>query len=323
MSFWIGIDVGGTNIVCGIVNEKGEVIDSMKKPTEASLGTSSVLDKMAQMTLELAARAGLSDQISGIGIGIPGLVDPWSGVALYSANLNWRDVPLSAELSRRTSLPVYIDNDVRMYVYGEAVYGAGQGVDYVLGLTVGTGIASAMVNRGHLHYGHLNLAGEIGHGPMDGESAPCGCGFEGCLEASASASGMVREAKRYINEGNETILSEWFPEDQIQHLSAADLSKAMDAGDAVASEIMNHAGVLLGKALVPAVHILSPEVIIIGGGGANAGERLLTPLRQTMMSRLLPDYRQHVSIRTASLGDDAGVIGSAMQAKQRHELNQS
>lgn len=323
MSFWIGIDVGGTNIVCGIVNEKGEVLGSLKKPTEAYLGSVSVLDKMAQMTLEVAAAAGLSHQIAGIGIGIPGLVDPWNGTAVYSANLNWRDVPLSAELSKRTSLPVYIDNDVRMYVYGEAVYGAGQGVDYVLGLTVGTGIASAMVNRGHLHYGHLNLAGEIGHGPMEGETAPCGCGFDGCLEASASASGMVREAKRYIREGKETILSEWFPEDKLDQLSAADLSKAMDAGDPLASEIMNHAGELLGKALVPAVHILSPEVIIIGGGGAMAGERLLTPLIQTMMSRLLPDYREHVSIRTATLGDDAGVIGSAMQAKQRHELNHS
>lgn len=321
MSFWIGIDVGGTNIVCGIVNDQGEVLSSLKKPTEASYGTSSVLTKMAQMTSEVAANAGLSDQISGIGIGIPGLVDPWNGIALYSANLNWRDVPLAAELSKRTSLPVYIDNDVRMYIYGEAVYGSGQGADCVLGLTVGTGMSAAIINRGHLHYGHLNLAGEIGHGPMDGESAPCGCGFEGCMEASASASGMVREAKRYISEGRETVLSEWFPGENLQHLSAADISKAMDSGDSLASEIMNHAGELLGKALAPVVHLLSPEVIIIGGGGAMAGERLLTPLRQTLMSRLLPDFRQHVSIRTAILGDDAGVIGSAMQAKQRHELS--
>ncbi|WP_054955082.1 ROK family protein [Paenibacillus dakarensis] len=320
MSFWIGVDVGGTNIVCGIVNEKGEVLDSVKKPTEASLGSSSVLDKIAQMSLELAAGSGLQNQVAGIGIGIPGLVDPWKGIAQYSANLNWRDIPLSSELTQRTSLPVYIDNDVRMYVYGEAVYGAGQGVDFVLGLTIGTGLSAAMVNRGQLYYGHLNLAGEIGHGPMDGESAPCGCGFEGCLEAAASASGMVREAKRYIHQGRKTILTEWFPGERLQYLSAADLSKAMDAGDVLAAEIINHAGELLGKALVPTIHLLSPEVIIIGGGGANAGERLLTTVRGILMTRLLPDYRQHVSIRTASLGDGAGVIGSAMQAKQRHSI---
>lgn len=321
MSFWIGVDVGGTNIVCGIVNEKGEVLNSIKKPTQAFLGTSSVLDHMAQMVLEIIDKTGLSGKVGGIGIGIPGLVNPWDGIALYSANLNWRDVPLSAELSRRTSLPVYIDNDVRMYVYGEAVYGAGQGDDYVLGLTVGTGIASASVNRGQLHYGYQNLAGEIGHGTMDGEFAPCGCGFKGCLEASASASGMVREAKRMIAEGRQSLLSEWFPGEALQNLSAADISKAMDAGDALAAEIMNHAGELLGKALVPAVHLLSPQTIIIGGGGAMAKERLLTPLRRMLMSRLLPDFRQHVSIKPAVLGDDAGVIGSAMQAKQRHEID--
>lgn len=323
MSFWIGVDVGGTNIVCGIVNGKGEVLDSIKKPTQASLGTSAVLDHMAQMVLEIIAKAGLSGKVSGIGIGIPGLVNPWNGISLYSANLNWRDVPLSAELSKRTFLPVYIDNDVRMYVYGEAVYGAGQGSDYVLGLTVGTGIASAMVSRGELYYGYRDLAGEIGHGTMDGESAPCGCGFDGCLEASASASGMVREAKRFIAEGRPTLLSQWFPGDELKRLTAADISKAMDEGDALASDIMNHAGELLGKALVPAVHLLSPQVIIVGGGGAMAGERLLTPLRQMLMSRLLPDFRQHVTIKTAVLGDDAGVIGSAMQAKQRHEIKQS
>ncbi|KKO52215.1 ROK family protein [Paenibacillus sp. DMB20] len=323
MSFWIGMDVGGTNIVCGIVNEKGEVLNSLKKPTEAHLGTSAVLDKMAQMALELTEGAGLAGRVAGMGVGIPGLADPWTGSSVYSANLNWRDVPLSAELSKRTSLPVYIDNDVRMYVYGEAMFGAGRGVDYVLGLTVGTGIASAMVSRGQLHYGYRNLAGEIGHGMMDGETAPCGCGFEGCLEASASASGMVREAKRRLSEGAPSILSQWFPGDDLAQLSAADLSRAVDAGDSLASEIMNHAGELLGKALVPAVHILSPQVIVLGGGGALAGERLLAPLRRILFTRLLPDFRQDLEIRTASLGDGAGVIGSAMQAKQRHDMNHS
>lgn len=323
MSFWIGMDVGGTNIVCGIVNEKGEVLDFIKKPTEAGLGTTAVLDKMAAMAGEITARAGLEGRVGGMGVGIPGLADPWEGISVYSANLKWRNVPLSSELSKRTSLPVYIDNDVRMYVYGEAMFGAGRGMDYVLGLTVGTGIASAMVNRGQLHYGHRNLAGEIGHGMMDGETAPCGCGFDGCLEASASASGMVREAKRYIREGRETILSEWYPGEELERLSAADLSKAMDAGDALAEEVMHHAGELLGKALVPAVHILSPQVIVIGGGGAQAGERLLGSLRSTLFSRLLPDFREDISIRTASLGDDAGIIGSAMQALQRHRMNHS
>ncbi|MCC3373957.1 ROK family protein [Cohnella sp. REN36] len=315
MSVWIGVDVGGTNIVCGAVADDGRVLHALKRPTGAAEGPAAVLDRIAAMAREAAERVGAAP--AGIGVGIPGLVDPAAGLSRNSTNLAWRDVPVVQELERRLGIPTRIDNDVRMYIYGEAVYGAGRGSAYVLGLTIGTGIAAAIVQEGHLLYGYKSMAGELGHGPMAGVDVPCACGLVGCLEAVASASGMVREAKRAIAAGRETVLADWFPGERLAELAAADLSRAMDAGDALATEIVRRAGELTGRALIPAVHLVSPETILVGGGAAQAGERLLGPLRETLMDGLLPDFRPGIRIKVAELGDDAGVIGSAMLAKAR------
>ncbi|MBB6674949.1 ROK family protein [Cohnella nanjingensis] len=317
MSVWMGVDVGGTNIVCGAVNEDGVVLHALKRPTGAREGSAAVLDRIADMVREVAGRLGGDSVPAGVGVGIPGLVDPDAGISRNSTNLEWRDVPVARELERRLGVPVHIDNDVRMYIYGEAAFGAGRGSANVLGLTIGTGIAAAIVQDGRLLYGFKSMAGELGHGPVAGIDVPCGCGLTGCLETVASASGMVREAKRAIAAGRETVLKEWFPGDQLANLAAADLSRAMDAGDALATEILRRAGTLTGRELIPAVHLTSPEVVIIGGGGALAGERLLGPLREALMDGLLPDFRPDLRIKVAERGDDAGVVGSAMQARAK------
>ncbi|TJY41503.1 ROK family protein [Cohnella pontilimi] len=317
MKFWIGVDVGGTNIVCGAVDRDGRVLHTIKAPTDAAAGSAAVLDKISDMCRQVAAELGSTDELAAVGIGTPGLVDPRAGISIYSTNLNWRNVPVAAEISARLGVPVWIDNDVRNYVFGEARYGAGRSFDTVLGLTVGTGIAAAIVRRGELFYGHKAMAGEIGHGPREGIDVPCSCGLTGCLEAVASASGMVREAKRLISQGRDTVLTEWYPGERLADLAAADLSRAMDTGDPLATEVVTRAGTLIGRALEPAVHLISPDVIIVGGGAAMAGERLLGPMREALFPRLLPDFRSELQIRTAELHDDAGIIGSAMSAMAR------
>lgn len=317
MDGYIGIDVGGTNIVCGAVQADGTVLKTAKEPTEAALGAAHVLDKIAALAVKVSEEAGATFHTAAVGAGMPGLVDPFAGVSLNSSNLGWRNVHVVQELERRLGLPVVIDNDVRNYIYGEAVYGAGKSADTVLGLTVGTGIAAAIVQRGQLFYGFKQLNGELGHGPMEGVDAPCGCGMRGCLESVASASGMLREAKRRIGEGSRSVLSEWFPGDGLPGLAAADLSKAYDAGDELATEIIRRAGTLIGIALVPAIHMISPDVVVIGGGGAWAGDRLLEPIREQLHAKLLPDFRDHLRVVAAEQIEDAGVIGSAMAAKKR------
>ncbi|GAB6988427.1 ROK family protein [Paenibacillus pini] len=322
MEVYAGVDVGGTNIVCGIVSSAGEVLHTIKRPTESSQGPEAVLERIAVMiedTLQI-----IMDQTSSIveikaaGIGLPGLVDPEEGIARFSGNLGWRNLPAVNWLQNRLKLPVFIDNDVKTYVYGEAMYGAGQGTRHVLGVTVGTGIASAMVNDGKLFYGFRNMSGEIGHIVMDGLDDRCPCGLQGCLETYASASGMVRQAKKLILAGERSILRDWFEGDRLAELSAADLSRAYDQGDSLAIAVLEKAGKLLGRALSYAVSINSPEVIIIGGGGALAGERLLGPLKQELLQHILPDYREHLKVVPAQNNDEAGVTGSAMYAKEKY-----
>ena len=316
MEVWIGVDVGGTNTVCGAVDETGRILSKLSAPTEKGGGLTALFDQIADMAHACLAEVGSPDaKIAGAGIGVPGLVDSDKGIAVISTNLGWRNAPFAAEVSRRLRVPVRIDNDVRSYVYGEAFYGAGRGCRSMLGLTVGTGIAAAIVSEGRLVRGYRGMAGEIGHGPREGLSARCACGLVGCLETVASASGMVREARRELAAGRRSLLSEWYPDERKNEMTAADLSKAIDAGDELAADILRSAGTHLALALESAIYLLGPEVIIIGGGGARAGERLLGPIRSTLLERLLPEYAQSLSIVRAELDDGAGIIGSAMQAR--------
>ncbi|MCC2685691.1 MAG: hypothetical protein K0R75_2590 [Paenibacillaceae bacterium] len=233
-----------------------------------------------------------------------------------ASNLGWRDRPAAEELGRRLGLPVYIDNDVRMYVYGEAVAGAGRGFRVVLGLTVGTGLAAALVEDGRLYYGGGFMAGELGHIRMDDVPYQCGCGLSGCLETVVSATGIARLARDRIAAGGEGLLARQFA-GRLQELTAADVSAAHDQGDALAAQVMDEVGRHLGRGLSYAVTLLNPDLILIGGGAAAAGEKLFAPMRSELKRLVLPPYWQHLTIRRAELLDDAGVIGSAASAAAR------
>jgi glucokinase len=318
VKYLVGIDVGGTNIVCGLLDSEGNLLRKIKRPTEAHLGSEHVIDKIAQMVLSLFSSEQINHgQVLAVGIGNPGLVDPVRGISLFAGNLGWKDVEVAEPLQKRLNVPVFIDNDVRMYVLGEAIKGAGKGYDHVLGITLGTGIAAAMVIQGQLYYGSGYMAGEIGHIQMEGEQAACACGMRGCLETVTSATGIVRQVREAIANGKSSILRTWFPSGDLSGLTAADVSKAYDAGDGVAMEVMRHTGRLLGKALSSAVSLFSPDVIVIGGGVAQAGERLLEPMREELKRSVYQGYWARLSIRMAELLDDAGVIGSAIYAMRR------
>lgn len=316
MDIAIGVDVGGTNIVCGAIDGQGNVLVRRKRPTDAGQGADAVLDRIAEMVRDVRAELG-DGPVTGIGVGIPGLIDTEAGVAKSAGNLNWRDVPVAAELELRCGLPVRVDNDVRLYVYGEAVAGAGRGYKHVMGITIGTGIASAIVNEGRLYYGHKAMAGEIGHVRMDGVEEPCSCGLRGCLESVASASGMVRQARKALAAGRPSVLRQWYPDGGAERITGADLSKAMDEGDELATEIIVRSGRLNGRALAAAALVLSPDVIVIGGGGALAGERLLAPLREELNRGLVPYFRDGLTVIGAEHNEDAGIIGGAMYARER------
>ena len=317
MGYWVGIDVGGTNIVCGLLDDSGKLIAKIKRPTHAHLGNDHVIERMADMVTDIIAEQGLmTDDIQAVGAGMPGFVDPVQGVVLDASNLNMRNVPVADPLSRLLDLPVCVDNDVRMYIYGEALRGAGQGFDHVLGVTIGTGIASALVSHGQLYYGGGFMAGEIGHVRMRGLTQNCICGNIGCLETVASASGIIRAARKRIAAGGASLLEHWH-QGNLSRITALDVSNAYDLGDPVAIEVLHEAGKRLGEALSYAISILSPDIIVIGGGVAMAGARIFDAMQEEIRNSVVADYWDRLKIKTALRLDDAGVIGSALHAQIR------
>lgn len=319
MGLFIGMDIGGTNIVCGLVDEQGSLIGKIKQPTESHKGSGYVFDKIGGMIDELLRINGRDHSaIEAIGVGTPGFIDPVRGVTLFAGNLKWKDVPTAEEIRKRTGIPTFIDNDVRMYVYGETVNGAARGYEHVLGITIGTGLAAAVVNDGQLYYGSGYMAGEIGHFTFPEEiSYSCGCGMKGCLETVASATGIAKQARDLIRSGKASVLEEWYRDSSIDHLTAADVSRAYDVNDPVAVEVMNHTGRLLGRGLAYAVTMYSPDMIVIGGGGALAGERLFAPMREQLKQSVYRGYWDRLTISQALHIDDAGIIGSALAAGER------
>jgi glucokinase len=314
MTYLIGIDLGGTNVVCGLLDAEGNVLRQAKRPTEAERGHEDIVRRIAGMAKGLMSEHGIdSRQVLAVGMGTPGRVNPELGVSVSSANLGWKNVPVAALLREQLGCPAFIDNDVRMYVYGEAMRGAGASYRHVLGVTVGTGIASAFVSDGRLHYGRAFSAGEIGHIAMDGLIHRCNCGKTGCLETLVSAPGIARKAREAIQSGRSSVLQQAFPD--LDKLTAADVSRAYDQGDAVAIETMETVGLYLAKALAFNITALGPDVVIVGGGAALAGERLLAPVKR-LLEELLPNvYRGKVQVHTAKWNEEAGMIGSALFAK--------
>ncbi|WNS43939.1 ROK family protein [Paenibacillus sp. MMS20-IR301] len=313
MRYAAGVDVGGTNIECGILDAQGSILLKRKMPTRPDSGAEDILQRITATLERLYAEAGVAAQdIAVIGLGIPGLVDPEVGMSLRAVNLNWIQVPVAAMLRELTGKPVFIDNDVRMYTYGEAVAGAGRGYEYIYGITIGTGLAAAYVQRGGIYRGHRFLAGEIGHIPVNPAGITCGCGRTGCLETIVSATGIARQARTRIVQGEHSLLRERFAD--VEDIRASDVSRASREGDGLSRDVLERTGRELGRALSWVVPILAPDVIIIGGGGALAGEDLTGPMRQEMNARLLQDYAGRTAIRYAALGDDAGVIGSGLWA---------
>ncbi|MBW5445583.1 ROK family protein [Cohnella sp. CFH 77786] len=314
-----GVDVGGTNIECGIVRPEGTPIWRSRVRTEPRKGNEHVMALIAGQVREGLRETGIpAEDVLAVGVGMPGLVEPLRGVSIRSTNLFFRDYPVAAKLMELTGLPVYIENDVKLYVYGESCYGAGRGYRHVLGLTLGTGLAAALVNDGRLYNGS-GCPGEIGHIPIDEIPYPCGCGLTGCLETAVSATGLVRQAVSALADGSgdhaDSLLAKLYPD--LGQLTAKDISDAYDQGDALAVAIMERSGRLLGRTLSYIVPMVSPDVILVGGGAAQAGDRLLGPAKETLYASIMPVYRENLAFVTGELGSDAGVLGSAKWAFDR------
>lgn len=323
MTVCIGIDLGGTKIAGAAVDlDQGTLLSQRVIPTAAHLGTAAVLGRVASVVNDVMQGAGLrTEDIAGLGIGVPGAIDPERGYTKFLPNLpgGWRDVPIVAEVGRTTGLSTWLINDARAFTLAEAVIGAGRGVQTVIGVTLGTGIGGGIVVKGHLHEGIAMSAGEIGHMTLDPHGPPCSCGSRGCFETFASGTAIAAHGAYAVIRGFTTIIGD-LAERDVNKITAETILRAAEQDDAVAQEILQRSGTYLGIGLANLVTLLSPEKIVVGGGAANLGDWILAPAREEIKRRCFVTPLDTVEIVRATLGGDAGVIGAAVWAGQHAEL---
>lgn len=320
--YTIGIDLGGTNMKAAIFDNDLKTITEKSVPTEAVMGPNHVMDRMIKTIMEMIHTANLSaNDIKCMGMGIPGLLDPNEGLSIFSPNFpDWENIHIVKHMKTFFDFPTFIDNDVRVNLYGEWRYGAGRGHQNLVLITLGTGLGSGIITDGKVMYGTTSSAGEIGHMNMYREGRPCKCGSSGCLGRYVSAVGMVNTLIGKLNDGQRSIIEEWVERDTSK-ISAKMISDAYDLGDHVAIEVMHETGRILGFGLSNVINLLNPEVIIVGGGMSAAGDRLLNIVRETTAKHALKLSSSACKILQAQLGGTAGMIGAATYAIERLKLD--
>ncbi|KWX69666.1 ROK family protein [Paenibacillus jilunlii] len=316
--YTIGVDLGGTNIKAALFDPGFTAIGELSVPTEAARGPAHVLSRIRLSVQLLTEDKGITlRSIACMGLGIPGLLDPEEGMSLFSPNFpGWEHIHIVNEMKPYYDFPVFIDNDVRVNLYGEWQHGAARGYKNVVLLTLGTGLGSGIVNDGRVVYGTTFSAGEIGHMNMFRQGRPCRCGSSGCLGRYVSAVGMVNTFTEKLAEGRPSIIQTWTGGDK-ERITALMISEAYDLEDALAIEVMHETGVLLGFGLANVINLLNPEAVIIGGGMSAAGERLLRSVRETVAEHALKLSGSRCKILQAELGSRAGTLGAAAYALRR------
>ena len=317
MKKYIGCDLGGTNLRAAIVDvETGSVIHQMSVPTLARDGHEALMKRMAGLFLQMIEWAGMKkEDIGGIGIGVPGVLDMEKSENLFLPNLpgTWPHVPLGDTITNLTGLPTVLLNDVRSITNGEWRFGAGRGVDTVAVFAIGTGIGGGLVINGQLHLGIGGTGGELGHMTIDYSGPTCGCGSKGCLEAFASGPAIAAMGMKAVTQGLTTRIGEMCEYD-LNRITPELIAQAAQAGDQIAIEIYERAGFYIGIAAANVCVAVGPRRIIIGGGVAQVGDILLEPIRRTLHERVTVIPIQQVEVVPSQLGDNAGVIGVACWA---------
>ena len=303
----IGIDLGGTNIAVGLVDERHRIVTAAQLPTRAELGPEPLLDDIARCVRQVLRDAGVTAaDCGGAGLGAPGTCDGAAGIVRNAHNLHWTELPVCEMLRQRLGMPVYLANDADCAALGEAVAGAAVGRSSALLITLGTGVGGGLVIDGRIHAGFGGRGGEFGHMCIAVDGERCSCGQRGCWEAYASASALIRQAAAAAAAAPASLLNQCAPPDGRAIYAAA------AAGDAAARAVTERYAAWVGVGLVNLINALYPEIVLIGGGISGAGEALLTPLRRYVREHFfLADPALVPELGCAALGGDAGIIGAA------------
>ena len=315
----IGIDIGGTNSVFGVVDARGTILYNGSIKTGNYEDVNDYVTVLANGLREIIEKAGGPGKVKGIGVGAPN-GNFFNGCIEFAPNLPWKGkVPLAKLISEKTyDIPVSLTNDANAAAIGEMTYGAARGMKDFIEITLGTGVGSGIVIGGNLVYGHDGFAGELGHVIMRRNGRLCGCGRHGCLEAYASATGLARTAREILTGSTEfSLLREIDPE----NITSKDVYDAAVKGDKLALEIFEFTGNILGEALADFVSFSSPEAIVLFGGLTKSGDLILNPVKRSMEDNMLKVFQGKTKILVSQLKEsDAAILGASALGWEAKEI---
>ena len=314
MSYTVGVDVGGTKIAAGLVDERGHVLARDRTESPAT-DPAEIVHTIGTLVQSLAG----SHEVEAVGVCAAGFIDKQRAVVVFAPNLAWRDEPLKERLQEELHLPVVVENDANAAAWGEFTFGAGEDVEDLLMLTIGTGVGGGVVIDGELVRGGFGMGGEVGHIQMVPGGVECGCGNLGCLESYGSGSALVRMTREHAVETPDaasTVVE--MAGGDIEKISGPLVTEAARAGDAFAIARLAELGDWIGQGVATLAAVLDPNVVVIGGGVSEAGDLLLDPIRESFESHVtVRSHRPLLEVRQARLGNAGGMVGVADLARRR------
>jgi len=312
--YYIGIDLGGTNIAVGIVDESGKIIKKDSTPTPSGADYTVVVAAMADITKKLVIDAGIDmKDIVSVGIGCPGSIDYKKGSVAYCNNLKMNDAPVAEEFRKHWDILVVLENDANAAAYGEYVVN-GENAEVFLAITLGTGVGGGVIINGKIFTGFNGAGAELGHSTLIHNGLPCTCGKKGCWEVYASATALVNQTKEGIKNYPDSLMAQIAEmRGKVNGRTAFDAAKKGDiAGQKIVDQYLEY----VADGIVSMVNIFQPNKIVIGGGVSNEGEYILKPIREYVRKYDYNKLFDRVKIDTATLLNDAGIIGAALAAKK-------
>lgn len=309
----IGVDLGGTNIATGVIDENYKIIGRGKVKTRAPRPAEAIFDSIKEAVDMAVVNAGISyDEIISVGVGTPGSVNKDTGAIEFSNNLKFHNVPAKAMLEERLKKPVYLENDANAAALGEAVAGSGHGVKNFVAVTLGTGVGSGIIIDGKIYRGSNFCGGEMGHMVINVDGIPCNCGRKGCWEKYASATALVSQAVEAMQGDKASLLWQTCDGD-LNKVDGKSIFDAVDLGDETAKAVVNRYLYYVAIGIANVVNALQPETVCVGGGISGQGEKILQPIRDMVKAERYSVYAEkQANIVPALLGNDAGIIGAAL-----------
>ncbi len=316
---YVGVDLGGTKILAGVFDPQLNLLATAKLSTKSLRGPEAVIARIARCVRDAVDECDRTlEQVRAVGVGAPGAVEPLTGRVRFAPNLpGWHDVPLQQSLQSELGVPVCVANDCNTATLGVFEKEFKARPKHLVGLFLGTGIGGGLILNGELYQGHHLTAGEIGHMVLEINGPRCGCGNRGCFEALASRTAIFRKIQAAVKAGQKTVLTELLGDD-LKDMRSGDLRRAIRRGDRFVEKIIEEAAGYTGIAVANLINILSPELVVIGGGLIEQlGEEMLPVILRTAQEHVLPGTFKSVQVKLSKLGDEAGITGAAVLARRR------